>query len=304
VPLPTDNYPSLLLKVHYYEFFSLILFFLLKVQAANIFSDQLKSFVVIRASQNRKINKNSPCSEITGEELWSFVQRTKCRGNIEVIIPEQKDRPARVATCQIKFTEIILNSPRNHIVKMIENKPTLQMYAIFVSEKNCPKAAEPIEWMLLTNIPVKNIEEAIEKIEWYCLRWKIETWHKIIKSGLKVEDCRLSTSDRLIRYLAVMSIVAWRIFWITVVARVTPNAPCYLYLNDSEWKILFSKLNRGKKIPKRPPTVRQSVIWIAQLGGFLARKGDKEPGISHIWRGLRKFSNILEGAELVRDIYG
>jgi hypothetical protein len=74
--------------------------------------------------------------------------------------------------------------------------------------------------------------------------------------------------------------------------------------NDSEWRILFSKLNRGKKIPKRPPTVRQSVIWIEQLGGFLARKGDKEPGISHIWRGLGKFSNILEGAELVRDIYG
>jgi len=59
-----------------------------------------------------------------------------------------------------------------------------------------------------------------------------------------------------------------------------------------------------EKNPKRPPTVKQSVIWIAQLGGFLARKGDKDPGISHIWRGLKKFSNILEGAELVKDIYG
>ena len=267
-------------------------------------ADQLQCFVVIRANQNRKINKSSPCSETTGEELWDFVKRTKCRGSIQVIIPELKDRPARIATCQIKFTKINLTSPRNHIIKTIEKKSILLMYAIFVFEKNCPKSAEPIEWMLLTNILIKNIDQAIEKIEWYCLRWKIETWHKIIKSGLRVEDCRLSTSDRLIRYLAVMSIVAWRIFWITVIARVTPNAPCYLFLNDSEWKILFSKFNRGKKIPKRPPTVNQSVIWIAQLGGFLARKGDKEPGISHIWRGLKKFSNILEGADIAKEICG
>ena len=156
----------------------------------------------------------------------------------------------------------------------------------------------------LTNIPIQNIDQALEKIEWYCLRWRIETWHKIIKSGLKVEDCRLSTSERLIRYLAVMSIVAWRIFWITLVARVSPNVPCYLFLNDIEWKILFSKLNHGKNIPGHPPTVKQSVIWIAQLGGFLSRKGDNEPGITYIWRGLNKFSAILEGVELAKNIYG
>ena len=83
-----------------------------------------------------------------------------------------------------------------------------------------------------------------------------------------------------------------------------PNASCYLFLNDSEWKILYIKLNRDKKIPKRPPTVKQCVIWIAQLGGFLARAGDKDPGITHIWRGLEKFSNMLEGAELIKDICG
>lgn len=269
-----------------------------------LLADHLKSSVLVRANHNRKINKKSPFSEITGEELWNLVKRIKCKGTIKIKIPKQKDRAARTATCHIKFSEINMTPPRNHLGIKTKKLPTLKLYAIYVSEINCPKDAEPIDWILLTNIPIQNIYQALEKIEWYCLRWRIETWHKIIKSGLKVEDCRLSTSERLIRYLAVMSIVAWRIFWITLLSRVTPNVPCYLFLNDLEWKILFSKLNHGKNIPGHPPTVKQSVIWIARLGGFLARKGDKEPGITYVWRGLKKFSAILEGVELAKKIYG
>jgi len=74
--------------------------------------------------------------------------------------------------------------------------------------------------------------------------------------------------------------------------------------NNTEWNILFAKINKNKKIPESPPTAQECVIWLAQLGGFLARKNDKDPGIIHIWRGLKKFSNILEGFELAKDIYG
>lgn len=146
--------------------------------------------------------------------------------------------------------------------------------------------------------------DALEKISWYCLRWRIEVFHKILKSGLKVEDCRLSTSERLIRYLSVMSIVAWRIFWLTIISRITPNITCSLFLNEMEWKILFLKFNKNKMLPEKSPSLNQCIIWIAQLGGFLNRKNDGVPGITYIWRGLKKFSNILEGAEIMKDTYG
>lgn len=262
----------------------------------------LDSSVLVRANYNRKVNKKSNFSHITGEKLWSLLRSKKCKGVIKIQVPKQKNKPDRVATCEIKFCDYKLTAPNNHIDSNIQ--PKLKMYAIYVYEKECPADIEPIEWMLITNIPITKIEQAFEKIEWYCLRWRIETWHKIIKSGLKVEDCRLSDAERLFRYLAVMSIVAWRIFWITLVARVAPEVSCYLFLSDLEWKILFTKFKKNNEYPKNPPTTMQCVRWIAQLGGFLARKGDGDPGITHIWRGLKKFEDILEGVKIGMNICG
>ena len=101
-----------------------------------------------------------------------------------------------------------------------------------------------------------------------------------------------------------MSVVAWRIFWVTLVARVSPDASCRIFLNESEWKLLAAKFNKICKRKLKEPTLEQSIKWIAQLGGFLARKGDKQPGITHIWRGMKKFAAMLEGAALSKVIYG
>ena len=196
-----------------------------------------------------------------------------------------------------------MNRPLNYVGK-VENPPDLKLYAVYISEVACPEGVEPIDWMLITNSPVENREQALEKAAWYCLRWRIETWHKVLKSGLQVEDCRLTTADRLIRYLAVMSVVAWRIFWVTLVGRIAPTASCQIFLKDFEWKILNAKFNKTQKRKNGAPTLEQASRWIAQLGGFLARKGDKQPGITYMWRGLKKFSAMLEGASLAREICG
>ncbi|VAW76114.1 hypothetical protein MNBD_GAMMA12-3295 [hydrothermal vent metagenome] len=111
--------------------------------------------------------------------------------------------------------------------------------------------------MLYTNIPILTFEEATEKLRWYCLRWRIEVYFKVIKSGFKVEDCRLENAERLIRYLAVVSIVAWRVYWLTLVARTAPETSALLFLDDFGWKILFAKFNSNKKIPQREPNMKQ-----------------------------------------------
>ena len=86
------------------------------------------------------------------------------------------------------------------------------MYAVYVQEKDPPQGADPLEWMLLTNLKVENFDDALEKIAWYKLRWRIEMFFKVLKSGFSVEDCRLSDGKRLIKYLTIMSILAWRLF--------------------------------------------------------------------------------------------
>ena len=265
-------------------------------------AEELDTKVLVRANYNRKVNKSTPNSEITGEELWQYMKKEQIAGRIQVKIPAQNKQPERIAKCSVRFGKFTV-TPSRHSPK--RNKLSkISLNAVYVSEKSCPKGPSPIDWMLLTNIPVETLDQAIEKIKWYCLRWRIEVFHKVLKSGLNVEDCRLQTADRLVRYLSVMSIVAWRIFWITLIARISPNISCLIAFDEEEWKILYMMHNKNKKLPKSPPTINQCVRWIAMFGGFLARKKDGEPGNTHVWRGLKNFYNILEGAALAKKIYG
>jgi hypothetical protein len=269
-----------------------------------LLAQHLSMPLIVRANFNRTVNKKTTYSEKTGQKLWSLLKSKSREATITVQIPKKDKQEARTAVCEVRFTDFVLNQPFNYVEGKMKNPPNLNLYAIYVSETDCPDGSEAIDWVLLTTLPIQNRELALEIISWYCLRWRIETWHKVLKSGLQVEECRLSTSGRLTRYLAVMSIVAWRIFWLTLLGRVAPDASCRILLNDFEWRILAIKFAKTQQQKKQPPTLDQSIRWIAQLGGFLARKGDKQPGITHIWRGMKKFAAILEGASLVKDIYG
>jgi len=261
-------------------------------------ADKIGASVLVRARGDRIINKSSRYSEKLNVQLWSHIQSLPNQGSYEVEIPARDQKPARTAALETRFGSFTMNPPRNHIRHKTEILPDLNLNAIYVLEKYPPEGEEPLEWMLLTDLPVTTFAEAIEKIQWYCLRWRIEIFHKILKSGLKVEQCRLQTADRLIRYLTVMSIIAWRIYWITIVARTDPDLPCTQFMAEDEWKVLYAKINKTQTLPKKPPLMREAVRWIAMLGGFLARKGDGEPGIITLWRGWKRLCDLTEGWSL------
>ncbi len=268
-----------------------------------LLAEELDANYLIRASHNRKINKSTVHSKTSGELLWDYTEKQNVEGKILIEVPAKDNQPKRVASCNIKIGNISLLPPRS-FKRGESNKLALKIFTIQVVEDKPPEGASKIEWMLHTNIPVVNYGDAIEKINWYCLRWRIEVYFKVIKSGFNVERCRLETADRLIRYLAVISIVAWRVFWLTLVARTSPSTPISEFLSEAEWKILFIKFNPGSKIPKRPPSLKIAIIWVARLGGFLARRGDGSPGITYIWRGLQRLFDIITGARLFGHICG
>ena len=191
-----------------------------------------------------------------------------------------------------------LNPPRNNVKHNKEYLPDIEMNAVYVVEPNPPDGEEPVEWMLLTNLPVRSFDEAYEKVLWYCLRWRIEMYFKVLKSGFRVEACRLGHAERLARYLTVMSIVAWRLFMITLIARTDPAVPCSTLLADHEWKVLFLKANKNKSLPKKPPRIGDVVIWVAKLGGYLARRNDGPPGTITLWRGWKRLVDLTEGWNL------
>ncbi len=131
-------------------------------------------------------------------------------------------------------------------------------------------------------------------INWVTISPELRQYHRVLKSGCRVEDCKLSTADRLKRYLSLMSIIAWRIYWLTHMNRSNAEESCDTVLADHEWKSLYCRVNKTTKLPKQMPTVRQVTRWIARLGGFLGRKGDGEPGPTVIWRGWQRLTDIAD----------
>ena len=204
-----------------------------------------------------------------------------------------------MATVSIRFTQVKLKPPWRPQQKKL---PVVTLNAILVQEDN-PSASvdELLEWLLLTNTPVATFADALQVVQWYCSRWQIEVYHKVIKSGCKVEDCRLKTADRLQNYIALMNVIAWRLLWLTYINRAEPNLPCTAILTPTEWESLYMRIHKTTQLPESIPTVRQAVRWIAQLGGFLGRKGDGEPGVVVIWRGWQRLQDIAATWYLVKE---
>jgi hypothetical protein len=110
---------------------------------------------------------------------------------------------------------------------------------------------------------------------------------------------QLETADRIQRALATYVIVAWRLLWITYEARYNPDQPCDTVLETHEWQALYCTVHKTSVPPPTPPTLHKCVRWIAQLGGFLGRKQDGEPGVKTIWQGLRRLHDIAQTWMLV-----
>lgn len=61
--------------------------------------------------------------------------------------------------------------------------PSLSLTVVHAQERSAPAGREPICWKLLANLPGEDLAAAIEKLDWYAQRWKIETFHMVLKSG-------------------------------------------------------------------------------------------------------------------------
>jgi len=237
----------------------------------------------IRSCNDRGIN--SPEYTL----LQTFLSESASKGEVEVELPGENRR----ATMEIRYSQIEIRPP----VRVTKSRKAkgVTCWVVQIKEINFPEGSTPVSWNLLTNVPVVTIEDAIERVGWYKRRWAIEEYHRIIKSGCTVEKCRLETADRLIRFITLFGVIAWRIFWMVHIARTDPNAPAEVVLTHSEVKTLKT-LKRFKKLlpAKKPLNVRNAIIAIACLGGYLNRKNDPPPGPTALWRGWQQLSSMAE----------
>jgi hypothetical protein len=247
------------------------------------------SDLLIRATHNRKVQHEL-------DYLIPSVTQAPLLGELRVQVPRNPQRPAREAVLELRALTVTVEVPCNHPNR--SRLEPVQLNIILAQEVTPPAdGSQPIRWLLVTTLPIAGFESVVQCVVWYSYRWLIERFHYTLKSGCRFEDLQLETGDRLQRALATYDIIAWRLLWLTYRARLTPEASCELVLEPAAWRLLRRKF-QPKSRSRRPPTLRQAMRWIAQLGGFLARKGDGEPGVKTLWRGFTQLHSLLEGAHL------
>src|SRR5882757_134551 len=202
------------------------------------------------------------------------------------------------AVLEIRYRKIRVLPP----IGKQKRYPALILTVIHAEERVTPKNRKKIEWKLITDLPVGSRADAIEKLEWYALRWKIEVFHKILKSGCKAEESKLRTAQRLTNLVSVFCILSWRIFWMTMLNRSAPDALPALALTATEIAVLDRLVS--DKPQTRRKTLSHYLTKIARLGGYLARANDPPPGNTVMWRGLSRLTDIALGAMVGTEIVG
>ena len=241
--------------------------------------------LLIRAEKSRNRNVSDEAQQI--QRLWPCVEAREPTDIVELVTPPRQGRPSRRAKLEIRFASVTLKSPRRKA-----SLPDVSVYAVQAKEVDAPADVEPLEWMLLSTIPVTTFEEAKTALEHYARRWGIEVYHRVLKSGCRIEDRQLGAARRLENCLAIDMVVAWRIHHLTWLGRETPDMPCTIFFDDSEWKALVGFIHQTPATPGTPPTLQEAIVMVATLGGFLNRKSDGFPGAETIWRGLQRLDDI------------
>lgn len=204
------------------------------------------------------------------------------------------------ATVEIRYKRICVLPP----VGKQKRYPALVLTVIHAEERKHPPHRAPVVWKLITNLEVNSAEEAIEKLSWYALRWKIEVFHHILKSGCKAEDAKLRTAERLVNLIAIFCLLSWRIFWTTMMNRAAPEAPPQLAFTTGEIKILDLVVKDRENQGSSKRTLSYYSMKVARLGGYLARTHDPPPGNKIMWRGWSRLADIKLGAEMTSETCG
>jgi len=241
---------------------------------------------IVRSCQDRTTTTRSG-EGATFVKLRATVAARAPLGRLTVQVPRSGDRPARQATVTVRSAPVELKPP----YRPDRELPAVTVNAVLIREESAPAGAEPIEWLLLTGLPVATFAEAATVVDYYSCRWPVEVFFRIYKSGCRVEEIQLGSADRLLPCLALYLIVAWRVHWLTMLGRSCPELSCDAVFADEEWRSVWAIVLR-EPVPAAAPPLEVMIRLVASLGGHLGRKHDGPPGAQVLWIGLQRMRDF------------
>jgi hypothetical protein len=199
----------------------------------------------------------------------------------------KQPRAGRLARVTVRAARVLLRGPGRPGGKL----PDIYVNAVLAKEENPPAGAEPIEWLLLTSLPIESWAEVRTVLDCYCCRWEIEVYFRVLKSGCKIEELQFERQDRYEVCLAMYMIVAWRVLYVLMLGRECPTLSCDAVLSEAEWKSVYV-IATDQEAPATPPLLKDMIRMIAELGGYMNRKHDGPPGPQTMWIGLQRMRDF------------
>jgi hypothetical protein len=252
------------------------------------------TFVLVRAAQSRRVEVDVPGDDKPQKGLLLDVAHAApVVGQMQVSIPRAPNREASVINLLVQTVCVRIIPPSDR--KGIGDKP-VTAWVVRASEMHPPAGEKAIEWILVTTMPVTTPEQAFQMVRYYSKRWVIERLHFTIKSGgCNAERLQMDDVHSIKLALTLYYVTAWRLLFITYLARTKPEAPAAIILNDTEIQLL-------QMIEKKPVTTcAMAVVAMAKLGGYEPYKNGPPPGVKRLWIGLRRMEDMAAGWQLAKQ---
>ncbi len=247
---------------------------------------------LIRACQDRAVEGKR------SQHLRAQVLATAVLYEVELLIRGRKaktaaedrdrrrNRETRQAKVEVRAATLTLRAPSRPDREL----PPVTVNGVLVREPNPPAGETPVEWILVTTLPIDTLEQVRTIVEYYCVRWSIEVFFRTLKSGCRIERRRFEDVERVLPCLAICLIVAWRTLFVCRMGRECPDLDCEAIFEPSEWKAVWVAVQR-KKPPRKAPRLAEMVHLIASLGGYIERP-NSEPGAQTVWIGLQRMYDL------------
>jgi len=254
--------------------------------------------LLVRAQYNRNITEEP-------FKLFAGVRQAPVQSRVRVHIPRQSARPKRSKqkarptrpgrTAEMAVRAMQIQFPPAHYHA---DKDPISLWVVHALEESPPANTQAVEWFLLTTINITSAADAEQCLRWYALRWRIEDWHRVLKSGCRIGDLAHATAERLRRAIAINLVIAWRIMLMTLLGRETPELPAEVLFSDIELRTLHAY---AKKKLKPPLLLGEAVQLVAKIGGYLGRSHDPPPGHQLLWQGYTEFQFMCQGFALMEN---
>jgi hypothetical protein len=244
---------------------------------------------VIRGGQDRRL------AEEAGH-LKTALAQAAVLGQTTVAVRARGGQAARTAIVEVRSVRVNLDGPWR---PGGWQEPLLDVGVVEVREVHAPEGVkEPLHWILLTSLPCATWAQAQRVVGYYTARWRIEEYHKALKSGAGVEQSQLERAARLEPLIAVLAVVAVRLLNTKMLARSRPES---FEAASSFGPQMLSVLEKKVGPPKGGWTNQNLIRAVARVGGFIGRKSDGEPGWQTIWRGWQRLMWMCEGVNLMES---